>query len=588
MPNEHFSLVAPAVLAARGDRLLRLTAAIADAVTSDQVFEALVDQVAAAMGAASGALWLVRDGGAAAHLARACGYDEAARRRYARIQLDETGATIPISDAIRRGTPIWLGSQDEMLSRYPRMADAALQGRHFRISCLPVVTQGQVIGGLAFTFDLDDSWGNDDERIVLALVIRHASQALERLRLFEAEQASRARAEAEAARTAILYGLARSVIGAGGTAQVFEAALDAIGRALSTGRAAVLVLDDDGVLRVGASRGFSDDQRRALEGWSPWGRDVRDPAPVLVPDAATDPQLARHAGDGAVAAYAFLPLVAAGRLLGELVVCYGEPRELAPAELELGRAISDHVAAAVSRFSVLGELQEAIRVNELFTGILGHDLRNPLAAIITSARLAASRDEGDRLVRPLSRILRSGERMARLIDQLLDFTRVRLRSGMPLNRRLLHLQPLVRQVMDELDDSHPAWTMRLDERGDCRGFWDADRLSQVFSNLVANALEHGQPDGGVQVVLDGTSLDHVRVDVRNRGAIPPDVLPHLFEPLAGRSRRPPGSRGLGLGLYITNEIVKAHGGEIQARSDEPNDTTFSLVLPREARAEDGP
>jgi signal transduction histidine kinase len=586
MSNEHLALAAPAVLAARGDRLLRLTASIADAVTSQQVFEALVDQVAAAMGASSGALWLVR--GSTAHLARACGYDESTRRLYAKVRLDDTSPTIPISDAIRRGTPVWLGSQDEMLSRYPQMASSTIQGRHFRVSCLPVVTQGQVIGALAFTFDLDDSWGNDDEQLVLALVIRHASQALERLRLFEAEQASRARAEEEAERTAILYGLARSVIGAGGTAQVFEAALDAIGRALSTDRAAILVLDDDGVLRVGTSRGLSEDHRRALEGWSPWGRDVRDPAPVLVPDAATDPELARHApGDGGVAAYAFLPLVAAGRLLGELVVCYGEPRDLAPAELELGRAISDHVAAAVSRFSVLGELQEAVRFNELFTGILGHDLRNPLAAIITSARLAASRDEGERLVRPLSRILRSGERMARLIDQLLDFTRVRLRSGMPLNRQLLHLQPLVRQVMDELDDAHPAWTMRLDERGDCRGFWDADRLSQVFSNLVANALEHGQAEGGLQVILDGTSLDHVRVDVSNRGAVPADVLPYLFEPLAGRSRRQPGSRGLGLGLYIANEIVKAHGGEIKARCDQGNDTTFSLLLPREARAEGG-
>ena len=175
-----------------------------------------------------------------------------------------------------------------------------------------------------------------------------------------------------------------------------------------------------------------------------------------------------------------------------------------------------------------------------------------------------------------------------MIDQLLDFTRVRVGSGIPLSRQPLNLPPLVRQVMDELDDAHPAWALRLDERGDCRGRWDADRLSQVFSNLVANALEHGQPEGGLEVILDGTGPEHVRVEVRNRGAIPPDVLARLFEPLAGRERRLAGSRGLGLGLYITNEIVKAHGGEIAASCDDATDTTFTLVLPRDARAEGGP
>src|SRR5262249_60569394 len=117
---------------------------------------------------------------------------------------------------------------------------------------------------------------------------------------------------------------------------------------------------------------------------------------------------------------------------------------------------------------------------------------------------------------------RGAARMARWSDQLLASTRVPWGSGMPLNRQLLTLPPLVRQVMDELDDAPPAWSLRIDERGDCRGFWDADRLSQVFSNLVGNALEHGQPEGGLEVVLDGTPADHVRVEVRNRGAIPPD------------------------------------------------------------------
>jgi signal transduction histidine kinase len=587
--NEPISPVGPTPLPEQVERLLRITAAIADAVTSHQVFDALVDQVGEALGASSAALWLVRDG-ATAHLARACGYDDAAIRRYGKVALAD-GAHVPIADAMRRGTPIWLGSQDEMVEAYPRMSVDTVPGRHFRIGCLPIIAQRQVIGALAFTFELDDGWGNADERAVLALVVRHAGQALERLRLLEAEQTSRARAEEEAARASVLYALARSVLGAAGVDQVYEAALDAVSDALTTDHASLVMFDAEGALRVAAARGRAGAQPPALDCWSPWPRETRDPVPVLVPDIAADAGLVRDAPplpDGAGGALAFVPLVAAGRLMGQLVVHHAAPHQLSPRELDLARAAADHVAAAVARFKAVSELREAVRFNELFTGILGHDLRNPLSAIITSARIATARDHDEQMTRPLQRILRSGERMARMIDQLLDFTRVRVGSGMPLNRQPLNLPPLVRQIMDELDEANPAWSLRLDERGDCRGRWDADRLSQVFSNLVGNALQHGQPEGGLSVVLDGSAAEHVRVEVHNRGTIPPDLLPRLFEPLAGRARRLPGSRGLGLGLYIASEIVKAHGGEISARCDGGGETTFTLVLPREIASEAAP
>src|SRR3569833_2855786 len=127
-----------------------------------------------------------------------------------------------------------------------------------------------------------------------------------------------------------------------------------------------------------------------------------------------------------IGALGFIPLVSGGRLLGKFMVYYDRPRVLTPTELEVGRAIANHVAAAVARFRFMGELQETVRFNEMFTGLLGHDLRNPLAALISSARLAMSRDNTDRLRWPLARILSSGDRMTRMIDQLLDFTRVRL------------------------------------------------------------------------------------------------------------------------------------------------------------------
>jgi signal transduction histidine kinase len=572
----------------QAERLLRITAAIADAVTREQVCEAVVDQVGAALGASSAGLWVVREASRTANLARCYGYTPEAARSLESLSIDGDGTrSLPALDAIRTGRPVWIASQAELIRGYPHLSTMVSPERQYRVACLPVAVQGHTIGTLAFTFDTDGELEDEDERSLLLLVARYAGQALERLRLLEAEQASRTAAEEAASRMSLLYALARAVIGAGSVAEVFDAALDAISAALATDRASILVFDSQDVMRFKAWRGLSEGYRRAVEGHSPWKRDAKDPQPIVIDDVAADPQMSgflplfKSEGIGALA---FIPLVADGRLLGKFMVYYQRPRVLGPRELNLARAIADQVAAAISRFAAVAELHETVRFNEMFTGILGHDLRNPLNAIVTSARLAMTREGSDKLVKPLSRILNSGDRMTRMIDQLLDFTRVRLGGGIPLGRQAVDLAPVIRQVMDELDDAHPAWTLRFEARGNTDGLWDADRLSQVFSNLIANALHHGVPEGGVTVAIDGTASGHVRIDVRNAGTIPKELLPTIFDPLSGSTRRDK-ARGLGLGLYITSEIVKSHRGQIIARSNEQDGTTFSVVLPREARAE---
>jgi signal transduction histidine kinase len=264
------------------------------------------------------------------------------------------------------------------------------------------------------------------------------------------------------------------------------------------------------------------------------------------------------------------------------MVYYPSPRELAPHELEMANAIANHVAAGLSRFSALAELRHTVRFNEMFMGILGHDLRNPLTAIMTAAQLAMKQGGSERLFKPLSRILSSSERMARMIGQLLDFTRVRVGHGIPIEPRRLDLVPVVRQAMDELDDANPDWTLRLDRVGNTEGIWDADRLSQVFSNLIANAVQHGISEHGVHVRIDGTDDWVVQVEVHNMGVIPAEVAGRLFEPMASASQGRDKSRGLGLGLYITNEILRAHGARIEVESTEENGTMFKVVLPRTA------
>src|SRR5262249_25455732 len=161
-------------------------------------------------------------------------------------------------------------------------------------------------------------------------------------------------------------------------------------------RAAVLVLDSDGVMRFRAWRGLSDAYRAAVEGHSPWSRGTRAPDPVMVPDVRQSPALApllpAIQAEG-IAALGFIPLVAEAQLIGKFMVYYDRPRELSPSELELARAVANQVAAAVARLGAVAELRQTVHFNELFTAILGHDLRNPLGAIMTAAQLVMMRYE---------------------------------------------------------------------------------------------------------------------------------------------------------------------------------------------------
>jgi signal transduction histidine kinase len=565
----------------RTERLMKITAAIADAVTPEQVYTALVDEVGAALGASSAGLWLVDEEGREAHLVRSMGYLAERLDRIARFPLAAEGR-IPVVDCVRERQPIWIDSQPELLERYPHLAAVVTPGRSYRVSCLPIVVRGAAIGGLGFTFEGRASVDRD-QRDVLLLVARYSAQALERLRLLELERRSREQAEAFASRLEHLYGLVRAVIHARRVEEVFDPALDAIERALETKRCSILLFDEEGVMRFRAWRGLSEAYRAAVDGHSPWRRDDLEPTPIFVPDVETDPTMSvylpvfREAGIGSLA---FFPLVAGGRLIGKFMVYYDRPQSFSPTRLNMAGAIANHVAAACARFASVAQLEQTVRFNEMFAGILGHDLRNPLGAIMASAELALRRDEGGKVAKPISRILSSGHRMARMIDQLLDFTRVRVGAGIPLAAERRDLHAVLRQVTDELEPSHPG-TLHLTLSGRGEGSFDVDRMSQVFSNLLGNALQHGLPEAGVTVRADGEAPDRLQVEVHNAGAIPPGLLGKLFEPMTGGERRRDGSQGLGLGLYISKQIVEAHGGHIEVRSSEAAGTTFVVVLPRE-------
>jgi two-component system, sensor histidine kinase and response regulator len=227
----------------------------------------------------------------------------------------------------------------------------------------------------------------------------------------------------------------------------------------------------------------------------------------------------------------------------------------------------------------LQERTETLRLNEMFAAVLGHDLRSPLSAILSSAYQIQRHSEDQSAREAATRMLVSGRRMGRMIDDMLDLARARLGGGIPLQPEPVDLRVLVQRVVREHQAAFPERHIDLHEDGDLSGQWDPIRLAQVASNLIGNALQHGERNESIRVRLDGTHAQWATFSVSNAGMIAPAVLPHLFDPLAG-GQQPNRGRGLGLGLYIVQQIVQAHRGSVEVQSNNGTHTVFSVKVPR--------
>lgn len=226
----------------------------------------------------------------------------------------------------------------------------------------------------------------------------------------------------------------------------------------------------------------------------------------------------------------------------------------------------------------LRERTEALRLNEMFLAVLGHDLRNPLNAILMSAGLLQRVSKEPAVHSTAELLLSSGKRMGRMIEDMLDVARTRQPGGMPIRCERTDMGALLRRTVGELQAAFPERRIDIEEQGDLKGEWDADRLAQVASNLIGNAIQHGDPAEPVLLRIDGSAADRLRFSVRNAGAIPSEVMPYLFDPFRAGLRH---SRdGLGLGLYIVRQIVQAHGGCIEASIEQGSHTLFRVEVPR--------
>jgi two-component system sensor histidine kinase/response regulator len=224
------------------------------------------------------------------------------------------------------------------------------------------------------------------------------------------------------------------------------------------------------------------------------------------------------------------------------------------------------------------QLAETLRLNETFVAAVGHDLKNPLNAIVMASGILGQLSDDPKILSVVERIRTSGMRMSRIIDDLFDLSRARVGLGIPIVRAKANALDIAKHALVELDGLLDGREIILEHEGNLEGSWDADRISQVMCNLLGNSVRHGEASKPILLSLVGSD-EEVLIRVKNAGSIPPHILPDVFNPFRSAENKA-NRQGLGLGLYIVDQIILAHGGSVDVTSTPEDGTTFSVHLPR--------
>jgi signal transduction histidine kinase len=250
--------------------------------------------------------------------------------------------------------------------------------------------------------------------------------------------------------------------------------------------------------------------------------------------------------------------------------------------IRFNEAIDQAQSESMARYSKL--LRDA---QSLFLAILGHDVRSPLGAASMGAQvLLHDQTLPSKVLKVSLRIFNSTKRVDEIVRDLLDFSTSHLGDGIPIDPYTVDLAEICHDVVEEARTFHPDRQIELTSAGSLIGSWDGPRIAQAFANLISNAIQHGKPEGPIQVAVSGGERE-VLFEVKNEAdVIPPAKLRSLFDPVksfairSASERVPSRVQNLGLGLYVVKEIVKAHEGDVSVTSSEEAGVKFSVTLPR--------
>jgi signal transduction histidine kinase len=581
--------------AARTNRLQAITAALSRAVTAQEVARTLVERTLGALDAHEGGVWSVEPGASEAHLVFAAGVPAAARPTWDRVSVTP-GAPSPIAEALRRGEPVFVATRAEAEARWPGQAPS-LEGADddYAFVCLPLEAEGRVIGGASFVFRGSHRF-DYDEQVYLLVVARLAAQALLRARLYDSERAARAEAEAQQQRATFL-GEASAILA---SSLEWEATLASVARLAVSGIADWCTVDVPATLAPGvpplaAAHVDGSKVERALEWrrrWPPDPRAARGVAAVIrtgraelygdLPAAAEgrrEREQLRLARELGMTSAMIVPLVARGRTLGAITLVAAESgRRYGRADLAMAEELGRRAGVAVDNARTWDEAQRAIRARDEVLAVVSHDLKNPLETVLLSSSMLLRAPESPRVRRCAEAAQRSALRMDRLIRELLDLSRMDA-GRFAVEPRPEPLEEVVEEALALAAPVAASKEIALASTGGPLGAaipCDRERVLQVLSNLVGNALAFTSRHGSVSVRL-ALGEREAEVAVADDGpGIPPEDLPHVFDRYwKSRSRR-----GTGLGLAIARGIVEAHGGRISAESRLGEGSTFTFTLPR--------
>jgi signal transduction histidine kinase len=246
-------------------------------------------------------------------------------------------------------------------------------------------------------------------------------------------------------------------------------------------------------------------------------------------------------------------------------------------------AVDQALAESVGRYQHLVKQSQ-----NMFLAILGHDLRNPLGTLVAgTSYIMQAGDISEKYILMATRMFQSAKRMSKLINDLIDFTRTHLGPGIPVQTTQGNLVAACQLVVSELRAVYPERTIELHTPPQLDAIFDGDRIAQMLSNLIGNALQYGNEVSPVRVCVTSCD-DAIAIAVNNRGpTISPDKISSIFDPMVrvatSISADHTEHTSLGLGLYISYEIVQAHGGQISVASNAADGTTFEVTIPRSAK-----
>jgi K+-sensing histidine kinase KdpD/CheY-like chemotaxis protein len=608
--------------AAHADRIVQLMSALSQARTARAVIEAAVQEPIYALAADAGVLLLTSRSGDRAEAARAVGF----------AQLADTTVTLadksPISDAVGRGAPISVESRTTWNSEYP--GDGASEAARFSATvAVPLLIGSRVVAVIQLYFLQPRSLAPDDREYLDVLGAR-AAQALDRA--WQLEFAERARAEAEtlrahadrelgefreieralrgsetryrglAARMSRLHALTGALSEAPTLSAVAHAVIHHGRTVVGATAGEVMLLVENATqfdtLYVEPGRDAATPRLAADDGLCAT-HVVRSGQPAFIGSFAEWQERfwrsASIAADGGYESSATMPLLVEGAPIGVLAFHFTMPVNFDEEHQSLLMSVARHCAQALDRARLYeatqrarAEAEQANRSKDEFVSIVSHELRSPLSAIIGwASMLQRGGLDADKSARALQSVRDNASRQARLIDELLDFSRVT--SGRTvLQMESVPIREIVRDVVDSMTPTATSRGIQLSMLPvpPVQVRADAQRLEQVFFNLIDNALKFTPQDGEVKVdvrIVEG----RVAVRVADTGAgIDAVFLPFVFDRFRQADATTTRTHGgLGLGLSIAKQLVDAHGGSISVESGGVGcGSTFTVTLPIAAHA----